>query len=171
VGARSAADPGPSVWGSRSPIEPLVRDLDRETKNIVMQAYGDAPDALADLRRRGVVMAVCSNWYWDLDGAVEQAGLAGMFQTVVTSAQAGMRKPDPRIYRHTLRRCGLLPEETIFVGDMWGPDVQGPRAVGMRAAHLVRPDAGEDAPAAVGTGIWRVNDLPSVVDLVEDLRR
>lgn len=151
-------------------IEPLVRDLDRETHAIVMQAYDDAGDAVAGLRRRGLLVAVCSNWYWDLDVAVRQAGLAEVFAAVVCSARAGMRKPDPRIYRHTLQRCGLQPGETIFVGDMWIPDVEGPRAVGMRTVHLCRPDAGPQAERPpLRDGIWRVEGLGSVVDLADSL--
>lgn len=151
-------------------IELLVRDLDRETQAIVMQAYDDAVDVVAALRRRGLLVAICSNWYWDLDAVVRQVGLAGMLAAVVSSAQAGMRKPDPRIYRHTLERCGLRPDETIFVGDMWIPDVEGPRAVGMRAVHLCRSDAGTRADRPpLRNGIWRVDGLPSVVQLADSL--
>ncbi|MGH3614302.1 MAG: HAD family hydrolase [Pseudonocardia sp.] len=151
-------------------IDPLVFDLDRETKAILMEPYEDVVDALVELRRRDVIIAVCSNWYWDLDKAIDQAGLTGMFTALVTSARAGMRKPDPRIYRHTLRRCDLRPHEALFVGDMWVPDVEGPRAIGMRAAHLWRPErAREEDPPLLRDGIWRVSDLPSAVDLVEEL--
>ena len=151
-------------------IDPLVSDLDRETKAITMEPYGDVVDTLLELRRRDVTIAVCSNWYWDLDEAIEQVGLAGMFATVVTSAQAGMRKPDPRIYQHTLRQCYLRPEEALYVGDMWVPDVEGPWAIGMRAAHLWRPErVEEEAPPPLRAGIWRVTDLLSIVDLVKEL--
>jgi putative hydrolase of the HAD superfamily len=110
-------------------IDPLVHDLDWETKAISMEPYEDVVDTLLELLRRDVTIAVCSNWYWDLDKAIEQVGLAGMFATVVTSARAGMRKPDPRIYQHTLRQCDLQPGEALYVGDMWIPDVEGPRAM------------------------------------------
>ena len=153
-------------------IDPLVLDLDQETKAITLEPYEDVVDALVELRRRDMTIAVCSNWYWDLDVAIEQVGLAGMFAAVVTSAQAGMRKPDPRIYRHTLRACGLRPDEALYVGDMWVPDVEGPRAIGMRAVHLWRPDrAAAETPPLLRDGIWRVTDLPSVVDLVDVLSR
>lgn len=153
-------------------IEALVVDLDRETKAIVMEAYEDVVDTLAELRRRDVTIAVCSNWYWDLDEAIDAVGLGGMFASVVTSAQAGMRKPDPRIYRHALRECNLRADETLYVGDMWVPDVEGPRRVGMRAAHLWRRERdGEDSPPPLRDGIWRIAGLASVLDLVAQLNR
>jgi putative hydrolase of the HAD superfamily len=147
-------------------VEALVRDLDRETKAIVMKVYDDAVDTLTELRRRGLRVAVCSNWYWELDEMLERVGLAGMFAAVVSSARVGMRKPDPRIYRHTLAGCGLAPDEAIYVGDMWMPDVEGPRAVGMRAVHLWRPERGaRQGCPALREGIWRVDSLLSVVEI------
>ncbi len=151
-------------------IEPLVRDLDRETQAIVMEAYEDAVEAVAELRCRGFIVAVCSNWYWDLREVVDQVGLAGMYAAVVSSARAGMRKPDPRIYRHTLQQCGLRPKEAVFVGDMWIPDVEGPCAVGMRAVHLCRPERSpREGHPPLRDGIWRVSGLPSVIDLIDQL--
>ncbi|SDD59303.1 putative hydrolase of the HAD superfamily [Actinokineospora iranica] len=151
-------------------VDALVADLYRESRALTMRRYDDAVEALARLDRLGVVSAICSNWYWELDEAIEQAGLAGTFAVTVTSAHAGWRKPDPRIYQRTLRECDLRPAEALFVGDMWGPDVLGPRAVGMRAVHLCRPKrAVREVPPPLLPGVWRVSGLSEVVDLVEGL--
>ncbi len=144
----------------------LADDLDEATKTMTMTAYADAGPALAALHGLGIRTAVCSNWHWDLDGALRDSGLGGWFAVAVTSARAGMRKPDPRIYRMTLAACGLTPEETLFVGDMWGPDVAGPRAVGMRAAYLCRTGPFPDHPV---DGVWCVRDLAEVVPLARGL--
>jgi len=42
----------------------------------------------------------------------------GMFDAVVISGDVGMRKPEERIYRHTIDLIGLLPEECVFVDDL-----------------------------------------------------
>ncbi len=107
-------------------LEALVADLYQATKTFTLAAYPEVPDVLAELRARGLVVAVCSNWDWDLDKAMEQAGLTGAVDVVVTSARAGARKPHPRIFDHTLALCGLEPGETLFAGDTWVPDVEGP---------------------------------------------
>ncbi|HVF15058.1 MAG TPA: HAD-IA family hydrolase, partial [Acidimicrobiales bacterium] len=115
-----------------------------------------------------------SNWDWDLERAVASVGLDGLVDPIVTSAQAGARKPHPRIFDHTLGRCGLSPPETLFVGDTWGPDVEGPLAAGMRPVHLFRDDQAERA-REVGVealtpplpeGVVRGTDLRIVLDLV-----
>ena len=62
---------------------------------------------------RGVALAICSNWDWDLHEAVESAGLTGSFDVVVSSAWVGARKPHPRIYAHTLEQLGIAPEDAL----------------------------------------------------------
>src|SRR2546423_7122215 len=117
----------------------LVDDLYTATKSFQLEAYPEVPGVLADLRERGITVAVCSNWDWHLDRAMTSAGLDGLVDVMVTSARAGARKPHPRIFRYTLDACGISdPADALFVGDSWGPDVEGPAALGMRPVHVWR---------------------------------
>ena len=109
-----------------------------------------SPTRCVPLRERGLQLAVCSNWDWDLEPAIAEAGLEDAFDLVVSSAWAGARKPHPRIFRHTLSLLELAPADVVFVGDTWGPDVEGPRAVGMCACYLERD------------GHWADTTLPTV---------
>lgn len=155
-------------------LEGLVSDLYRATKTFTLAPYDDVAPALAELRARGLVLAVCSNWDWDLDQAVASVGLDSLLDEVVTSARAGARKPNRRIFDHTLGRCRLAPDEALFVGDTWGPDVEGPRAAGMRAVHLYREDRSGRAEEVGATarapslpdGVARAADLKAVLELV-----
>ena len=146
--------------------EALVDDLYSATKSFVLEAYPEAADVLTELRRRRVIVAVCSNWDWHLDRALAQAGLDGLVDVVVTSARAGARKPHPRIFRHTLDRCGAAPAESLFAGDSWTPDVEGPLAAGMRAVHVWRPEftAERGDPPPLTDGVVRIEDLQGVLD-------
>jgi putative hydrolase of the HAD superfamily len=59
--------------------------------------------------------------------------LDALFDVVVDSSEVGMRKPDPRIYRHALELLGgIPPERAVFLDDAEG-NVAGARAVGMHA--------------------------------------
>jgi len=144
--------------------EAVVEALYRAIKAFTLVAYDEVRDVLDDLRARRIVLAVCSNWDWDLTGAIEGSGLAaGLFDAVVTSAQAGARKPHPRIYERTLDRCGgIAPQDALFVGDTWGPDVEGPRRMGMRSVQVCRE--GEGRPG--GEGAPRITDLWGVADFL-----
>ncbi|MER5351731.1 HAD family hydrolase [Kitasatospora sp. NPDC002551] len=130
----------------RHELDGLVEEIDRAMKAVRLELFEDARAVLGELRGRGLLVGVCSNWFWNLEDRVEDVGLAGAVDLVVGSARAGARKPHPLIYRTLLERCELPPGQVLFVGDMWAPDVLGPLAAGMRSVHLCRPD-----PAVLGT--------------------
>ena len=146
-------------------LEALIADLHTASKTYTLKAYDEVPDVLAALRQRGLTVAVCSNWDWDIDRAVAQAGLEDLVDVVVTSARAGARKPHPRIFRHTLERCLVGPADALFAGDTFAADVEGPVAYGMRAVHVWRDDV-EGDPPPLPPGATRAADLNAVLDLV-----
>jgi putative hydrolase of the HAD superfamily len=145
-------------------LDALVADLHLASKTYTLQAYDEVAGVLAELRRRGLILAICSNWDWDIDKAVASAGLQGATDVVVTSAQAGARKPNPRIFRQTLERCYVAPPEVLFVGDTVYADVEGPLAYGMAAVHVWRDDMVGD-PGPLPAGATRAPDLRAVLDL------
>ena len=49
------------------------------------------------------------------------------------SEEAGVSKPDPRIFRIALERLGCAAGEAVMVGDSWSADIVGARAAGIRA--------------------------------------
>ncbi len=148
-------------------LDEVVAALYAATKEFTLEAYEEVPEVLAVLRERALTVAVCSNWDWDLDRALERAGLRDLVDVVVTSAQAGARKPHPRIYQTTLERCGVGPADALFVGDSWGPDVEGPLAAGLRPVHVWRNGAEPAPPGLVnGVPVRRVQDLRGVLDLL-----
>lgn len=72
---------------------------------------------LTDLRRRGLAIAVVSNWDCSLGEALESLGLAGLVDLVVTSAEAGAAKPDSRIFHYALERLAVAPGRALHIGD------------------------------------------------------
>lgn len=57
-----------------------------------------------------------------------------LFDVIVISAEEGIQKPDPDIYRRALARLGVEAHEAIFVDD-WLASVEGARSVGLHAIH------------------------------------
>jgi putative hydrolase of the HAD superfamily len=133
-----------------------------------MHAYDDAAMVLAKLRAEGVRVAVCSNWDWDLAEAVEEAGLTEHVDLLVSSAWVGARKPHPRIYVHTLEALGADPERTLFVGDTWNCDVDGPVEHGLRPIYVRRAHREPDhtAPAERPSDVIALPDLRGILDLI-----
>ena len=63
-------------------------------------------------------------------------GVAELFEAVIISAEAGLRKPNPQIYQRILAMLGLEPHTVLFVGDTPREDVLGPRRAAMRVAWV-----------------------------------
>ena len=137
----------------------------------MLEAFAEVPEVLATLRDRGLALAICSNWDWDLLEALEEVDLGHRVDVVVSSAWAGARKPHPRIFEHTLEKMGVGAHEALFVGDTWGPDVVGPRAMGMHALYLRREGRWPDDAAPPDPGVEGVpvaSNLTAVLSLVEE---
>ena len=131
-------------------------------------AYDETITVLAELRSRGLALAICSNWDWDLEEAIEAAGLKGSVDVVVSSAWVGARKPHRRMYDAVVDRIGVAPADALFVGDTWTCDVEGPRAAGLVPLYLRRAHLGVDKTAPENhheQAVHRAQDLGPVLDL------
>jgi putative hydrolase of the HAD superfamily len=71
------------------------------------------------------------------------------FEGVVNSAEVGMLKPDPAIFRHLLETYDLAAEECLFLDDM-AHNIAGAQAVGMKAIQFVSADQAEPEMRALG---------------------
>lgn len=101
---------------------------------------------LARTLRAGYRCSVLSNADFSLRARLEQElGLHDLFDDIVVSAEVGMAKPRPEIFRLAAERLGLPVEACVFVDD-WDQNVEAARAVGMRAV-LHRVDQGHDLRA------------------------
>lgn len=93
--------------------------------------YDDVPAVLAELRGHGIKLGLVSNGARDLEEFVAHHKLE--VDVAVGSRSHGKVKPDPSIFRAALERLGVAPEAAVMVGDSPEDDVEGARALGMRA--------------------------------------
>jgi beta-phosphoglucomutase-like phosphatase (HAD superfamily) len=103
----------------------------------------------------------------DVRGWLDRAGLGRFFQWVITSVDAGVRKPAPEFFEYALARCGLAKDEVLFVGNQLNTDIAGAEAFGIRTAWLSDPAyrSPDDAPcdACPTHTIRTLYDLPALV--------
>jgi putative hydrolase of the HAD superfamily len=64
--------------------------------------------------------------------------LADLFDVVVQSSIAGVRKPDPAFYTRTLDELGVAAEEAVFLDDL-GINLKPARALGMTTIKVLDP--------------------------------
>ena len=98
---------------------------------------------LAELKRRGLKLAVISNWDQRLPLLLERLELADAFDSFAISALVGVEKPHPRIFETALAALGVAAEQALHVGDSRRDDVEGAQGVGMQAL-LLAPGGGGD---------------------------
>ncbi len=58
-----------------------------------------------------------------------------LFDYKFQSCYLGMRKPDPRIYVHVLKKMHIKPEEAVYIDDRL-ENVRGAKRVGINAVHF-----------------------------------
>ncbi len=130
-----------------------------------------AADALRELKLRGLSLALVSNTM-RTPGAVlrkilDRRGLLDYFTVLTFSDECGIRKPDPEIFRMTLERIGVAPEEAVHVGDDPVLDVEGAKAAGMRVIQMAIE--GSELPAEEPDAvITRLAELPAAVKQIEE---
>lgn len=64
---------------------------------------------------------------------VEQSGLSKYFENVITSENAGAKKPDARVFEYALQLANANIDESIMIGDNFEADVMGALNFGMKA--------------------------------------
>ncbi len=132
------------------------------------ELYEDVLPTLAELRARGLKLGLVSNTGRDLDGFVVHHGLD--VDAAISSRAHGKTKPHASIFRVMLGRLGVEPSEAAMVGDSLEDDVEGARALGLRAFLVDRenrhPEWGDGRlpdlralPAALG--LSTISSAPS----------
>jgi putative hydrolase of the HAD superfamily len=132
---------GGTAAGARETAAELVRYWEEHER---FTLYEDALPALAVLREHSVRIGLISNGSRDLEEFVAHHGLDA--DCAIGSRAFGRTKPHPEIFRHVLSLLEVEPEDAAMVGDSYEDDIEGARALGMRAFLLDRDGRRPDEP-------------------------
>lgn len=117
-----------------------------------------AEAALAATAETGVTMGVVSNSPFHgqvLFYELEKRGLSRYFSFLVSTADYGLRKPHPQIFRVGLQKADAAPERTWYIGNSLQYDVAGALGAGMRPVWYNRVgQAGEVPDGAAVIAHW-----------------
>src|SRR5919197_2008185 len=100
------------------------------------ELYEDVLPTLDDLRRRGLRIGLVSNTARDLEAFVRHHALD--VDAALSSRAHGHVKPHASIFSAVLERLDVAPARAAMIGDTPEDDVEGARALGMRAFLLDR---------------------------------
>ena len=157
----------------------LIAELDgpADVDTTEFKVLDDVAEVLQKLKS-GYKLAIVSNTYsWgdkEVSGALSRKDLTRFFDAIVTSVDAGSRKPDDGIYRKALDLLGCDPEQAIMVGDRVDTDIAGANMIGMTSI-LCRWN--ERYPAEVKDDsylpdyiIGSIDELPSLIEFLNKSR-
>jgi HAD superfamily hydrolase (TIGR01549 family) len=106
--------------------------------------YEDALPVLDELRGYGLKLGIVSNGARDVDEFLAHHTLD--VDVAVGSRAHGWTKPHPSIFQAALDRLEAQPSEAAMVGDSLEDDVEGARALGIRAFLIDRDERFPNEP-------------------------
>ena len=98
--------------------------------------FPDAAPVLEALKRRGFRLGVIANQAPGSRERLAKWDLLQYFDVIVASAEAGVDKPDPAIFRMALEQAACRPENAIMVGDRLDNDIRPAKALGMTTVRM-----------------------------------
>ncbi len=140
-------------------IETGKHILDAEDNDIVF--FDGVRETLRALKNKGNLLGIITdtavpisvklNWF-------EHGGIGDVWDSIISSKEIGVRKPDPRIYHAALQQLGVPASQVVFVGHK-ASELEGARMVGMgTVAFNYEQDASadfyiEDFPELLNFGV------------------
>jgi len=116
----------------------------------------DAREALDYLHPQYRLHIITNGFHEVQDRKLRNSGIHMYFTQVINSEMAGVKKPDPYIFRLALERAGTTPEKSLMIGDNLEADILGARAVGLHTLHLnLRNERAPGLGAAI-TGLCEI---------------
>jgi len=111
-------------------------------------SYPDASPALARLRQCGLPLGLLTDVPYGMPtefvkSDLNRAGLANMFDALVTSVDVGHRKPEAAGFLALSKKLQVRPEELLYVGNE-PKDVRGAKAAGAQSVLIDRDNASLD---------------------------
>ncbi|ULL16376.1 HAD family hydrolase [Paenibacillus sp. H1-7] len=142
-------------------FENLYRGISRTHMNTSSQLM----DLLFKLRQQhflGIVTNGTTSWQYD---KIDALGIKSIIpaESVFISEKVGFEKPAPEIYYCAIEHFQVSPDQTLFVGDSWKNDVEGPSKLGIRSVWINKkglPIPNKDIkPYGIISNINELNDL------------
>jgi putative hydrolase of the HAD superfamily len=127
------------------------------------ELFPDTREVLEELKGRGFVLSVISNFDSRIYDVMDRLGIAGFFDSFFISSEVGCAKPAKEIFIRAVESLSLGARECLHVGDSLENDYWGAKNAGLRALLLDRRGEHGDK------GIERVEGLMGVVEFLSGI--
>ena len=127
------------------------------------EPYPDADRVLRALSERGYRLGIIASPPLGSEQRRARFGLRDYFEVICASAEEGVDKPDPALFRRALDRAGCAATEAVMIGDRTDNDVAPAKSLGMQTVLIRQGYGGHDT-------IHHEGEIPDVtVDSLPEL--
>ncbi|MBN1638135.1 MAG: HAD family hydrolase [Ignavibacteriales bacterium] len=160
----------------------------RKIAEIVVNSWQDFIDIDPDTKfvletlKRNFIIGLVSNFDHPIHvrKSLKENQLESLFDSIVISAEVGVKKPDPKIFNRAFHETRLAPNEVIYVGDT-ADDMTAAAAAGMKSVLIKRNIRGTDEgaldfsistnsdKALLRTNAHTISELKDIIPLVKEM--
>ena len=97
--------------------------------------YPDTNKVLKNLASK-YKLGIIANQSAGTQSRIEKWGIDKYFDVVIASAEAGLAKPDLRIFYMALEQANCLPKEAVMIGDRLDNDIAPALKIGMKTVWV-----------------------------------
>lgn len=133
-----------------------------DLENTRLQLFPEACEVITRLKDAGYHIGILSNGPTDHQmNKIKQLGLTKLVATdrIFISDAVGYAKPDGRIFDYVSKHVNTPPDELLYIGDSWRPDIQGAVNAGWQAIwynHRGRAPESDHKPIQVITNLKEI---------------
>ncbi len=126
------------ISNSFSRLYPMVRILFKKEKR--WKLYKEVKVTLCNLRKRNILLSIIANWDRKLTEYTERLRIRSFFYSIIASQEVNIEKPDPKIFAYAIRRSPIpiRPEQILYIGNEYNPDILAARRAGLIPALIDR---------------------------------
>jgi putative hydrolase of the HAD superfamily len=117
---------------------------DRDTvRDIIQDAYAgelnqDLVHYVRQIKKHVRVTALTNNWSFVHDH-IKHHGIEDLFEVIISSAEMGVKKPNPHIYRIMLAQLKVTASEVVFIDDTL-ENIEVAQSLGIPCIHFKSTD-------------------------------
>lgn len=111
-------------------------------------------------------LVLVTNFYGNMNSVLKEFGLDSYFTGIVESAVEGVRKPNPDIFRIAVNRLGVLPADTVMIGDSLSKDILPAMEVGCKTIWLKGEQWEDESVSATCSPNFTITTLRGISKLL-----
>lgn len=142
----------------------------RRLSMVRLSAFDGACDMLREIKAAGGRVYLLSNAQscFTID-ELRTTGLYDLFDGILISSDAGVKKPYKRVFDIAFDRFGINAENSIYVGNDMRDDILGASSVGMKTVYIETAQSGSYPDLEIPSPTYIVKDHKEMKELLVSL--